>query len=58
MMLNYEDIEQGVDELIYSGYAYNRETMTADQLLKLFPESGEAMEERYQIDTFDNQQRK
>ncbi len=47
MNITIEDVEQGVDELIYSGYAFNRETMTADQLLKLFPDSGEAMEERY-----------
>ncbi len=46
--MNIADVEQGVDKLIYAGYAYNRETMTADQLLKLFPETGEAMEERYQ----------
>ncbi len=50
MNINIEDVEQGVDKLIYLGYAYNRETMTADQLLKLFPETGEAMEERYQAE--------
>ena len=38
-----------ISDLGYSCYSYNRdEGMSAESLLRLFPETGEAMEKRYE----------
>lgn len=40
--------ERIVDELTYASYRFNRGTLEAEKLMRLFPETGRAMEQRYQ----------